>query len=163
MFLCDCNFWVMKRAKSSLFTASAPPAGTEVCCAACIVREPKIRISSLRSPQALPYTSPLFNELEQTSSAKSGLECAGVKARGFMSYSSTKKPSSASRQAASLPARPAPITLTVCGAIFALFVLFGQGCGVIARLFGTFYLAAALYKVALAALGALIARGNVPA
>ena len=45
---------VINRAKASLSTASAPPAGTCAYSAASIVSEPKIRISSFNSPQALP-------------------------------------------------------------------------------------------------------------
>ena len=111
MLPCDLIFSVIKRANLPRSTASAPPAGTAETPAACMVSEPSMRISSFKSPHALPNTSLLLSELEHTSSAKSALECAGVNERGFMSASSTENPSSASRHAASHPASPAPTTL----------------------------------------------------
>ena len=153
----------------SLSTASAPPAGTFDSSAACMVREFKLLISSFKRPQALPNTSLLFKELEHTSSAKLSFVCAGVKDFGFMSDSSTSNPSSASLHAASHPASPAPITLTLRGilitALFALriLLLFRKGRGVIARLFGAAYLLALFDEISLAAFGALFARGDIPA
>ena len=60
---------VMKSENRSRSTASAPPAETLVCCAASIVSEPKMRISSLSIPAAEPMRAAL-RELEQISSAK---------------------------------------------------------------------------------------------
>ena len=70
--------------KRSLSTASAPPAGTRVASAASIVSEPSRRISSFRSPQALPQTSSLLKELEQTSSQKASLSMRGGTACGLL-------------------------------------------------------------------------------
>ena len=62
MFGCERTFSVIYAENAALSTASAPPAGTRVFAAASIVSEPKMRISSFRSPQALPKTSSLFKE-----------------------------------------------------------------------------------------------------
>ena len=50
-----------------------------------------------------------FSELEQTSSAKFAVWCAGVERTGRISYSSTATPRRAHCQAASEPASPAPM------------------------------------------------------
>ena len=103
---------VTRRAKASRSTASAPPASTWVSSAQRTTRPPKRRSSSLSRPDAL-VSSFERSELEQTSSAKSAEWCAGVILSGFISWSSTAMPRSASCQAASQPARPAPITVTL--------------------------------------------------
>ena len=96
--------------KASLSTAKAPPAGTLVAAAACIVSEPSNRISALSRPQALSSASDL-SELLHTNSANLSLWCAGVLLSGLISYKRTRQPRAAAAQAASTPARPAPITL----------------------------------------------------
>jgi hypothetical protein len=53
-----------------------------------------------------------LRELEQTSSAKYSVVCAGVFCTGRISYSRTEIPRSATAQAASTPAKPAPTTET---------------------------------------------------
>ena len=88
-------------------TANADPAGTRVASAACIIKESKRRISSLRSPTALEIQSER-KELEHTSSANPSEWCAGVILRGFISKSLTLTPRCAACQAASQPASPAP-------------------------------------------------------
>ena len=93
----------------SLSTAKAPPAGTLHLSAHSIKTEPICRISSLRSPAALLSLSAL-REFEQISSLKFGFLWAGVNLLGFISKSRTFIPCFAICQAASQPARPAPIT-----------------------------------------------------
>jgi hypothetical protein len=88
-------------------TARAWPAGTAHWRAISISNEPARRISSFSSQGAVFSESDL-RELEQTSSAKAELRCAGVERTGRISQSSTWKPRRASCQAASEPARPAP-------------------------------------------------------
>ena len=102
---------VMKRENRLRSTASARPAGTAVASAARSTSEPSRRISSLSSPTALPSEA-ARSELLHTSSASSGLACAGEKRSGFISCSTTSTPRSASWKAASEPARPAPTTTT---------------------------------------------------
>jgi hypothetical protein len=53
-----------------------------------------------------------FRELEQTSSAKSAVWCAGVERTGRISESSTGTPRRAHCHAASDPANPAPMIRT---------------------------------------------------
>ena len=72
------------------------------------MREPQRRSSSFSSPTAFSSWSER-RELEHTSSANSGLWWAGVIFSGFISCSSTGMPRWASCQAASQPARPAPM------------------------------------------------------
>ena len=105
-------FSVTRREKPSLSTASAPPAGTRVLSAHSIMSEPKRRISSFKSPTAFSIF-PARRELLHTSSAKFSLLCAGENFFGFISYKLTLILFCASTYAASQPARPAPITLTV--------------------------------------------------
>ena len=92
-------------------TARQPPASTRVTSAHCMIRLSHRRSSSFSSPTAFSSRSPR-RELEQTSSAKSWLWWAGLIFWGFISYSPTEMPRLASCQAASQPARPAPITFT---------------------------------------------------
>ncbi len=107
-----CSRSVTARPKSSRSTARAPPAGTRLFSASSRISEPARRISSLMSPTALARALPR-REFEHTSSAKKSCCCAGVLARGFCSTSRTCTPRSASCQAHSLPASPAPTTVTV--------------------------------------------------
>jgi len=109
---CDEIRSVMKVAKPSLSTARAPPAGTLFSSAAAIIREPCTRNSSLRRPTALARLTPL-REFEHTSSPINPLEWAGVIIAGLISKRSTLTPLCAACHAASLPARPAPITLNL--------------------------------------------------
>ena len=110
MFGCLLILSVIYAEKPVLSTASALPAGTAVASAASIIREPRRRISSFKSPTAFD-SSPERSELEQTSSAKFSLWCAGVNFFGFISQSVTSTPRSAACHAASQPASPAPIIL----------------------------------------------------
>ena len=75
------------------------------------MRELQRRSSSFSSPTAFSSWSER-RELEHTSSANSGLWWAGVIFSGFISCSSTGMPRWASCQAASQPARPAPMIFT---------------------------------------------------
>ena len=100
--------------KSSRSTASAPPAGTRASSAQARTRLPARRSSSWRSPTALCGSSER-SELEQTSSANPSRRCTGDRRPGFISTRSTSTPARASVQAASLPARPAPTTVTRSG------------------------------------------------
>ena len=76
-----------------------------------MMSEPIFRISAFSSPTAFESSS-LRRELEQTSSAKYSEEWAGVIFSGFISHRRTGIPRLASCQAHSLPARPAPKTVT---------------------------------------------------
>ena len=67
---------------------------------------------SFNSPAAEPILL-AFNELEQTNSANPSYRCAGENLAGFISCNVTGIPRQASCQAASQPAKPAPITETV--------------------------------------------------
>src|ERR687885_2795282 len=67
--------------------------------------------SSFKSPDAVSKER-LPIEFEQTSSAKESVRWAGVCLAGRISHSSTEQPLPAACQAASLPARPPPITVT---------------------------------------------------
>ena len=102
---------VIYLAKPSRSTASAPPAATRLISALSMTSEPSRRSSSFRRPTAFVRSSPR-REFEQTSSAKYSLLCAGVNLSGFISTRRTPTPRRASCQAHSLPARPAPITVT---------------------------------------------------
>src|SRR5207237_10029597 len=62
---------------------------------------------------ALLAASSERNELEQTSSASPSVRCASVMRAGRISCSTTGTPDLATCQAASEPARPAPITCTM--------------------------------------------------
>ena len=73
----------MRRENSTRSTASAWPAGTAVSSAMRNSAEPARRISCFSSHGAVLGDS-LFSELEQTSSPKSVVWCAGVR-RGFPS------------------------------------------------------------------------------
>ena len=92
-------------------TASAPPAGTAVASAHRRIRLSSRRSSSFSRPTAFSRPAPR-RELEQHSSAKSSVTWAGVRLRGFISRSVTCMPRWANCHAHSLPARPAPITVT---------------------------------------------------
>ena len=102
---------VMARLNPSRSTARAPPASTRWASAQERIREPQRRSSSFKRPTAFSIWSER-RELEHTSSPKSGLWWAGVILWGFISQSSTGMPRWASCQAASQPARPAPMTMT---------------------------------------------------
>ena len=73
---------------------------------------PNISISFFNKPHALVISSD-FNELLQTSSAKSSDLCASLFLLGFISYNFTFIPFLASIYAHSHPASPAPITFTL--------------------------------------------------
>ena len=77
------------------------------------------RISSFRSPAALSMRA-AFKEFEQMSSANPALLCAGENFCGFISKRRTEYPACAICHAASEPARPAPMTVTVC--LFSIFL-----------------------------------------
>src|SRR5437868_3718200 len=74
--------------------------------------EPSRRISSLRRPTALSSLSPR-NELLQTSSASRSVLWTAVGRSGRISYSVTGTPYDAACHAASEPARPPPIIVTI--------------------------------------------------
>ena len=76
---------VTASANSSRSTASACPAGTAVWRAISISNEPARRISSFSSQGAV-FSLSDFSELEQTSSAKFAVWCAGVERTGRISY-----------------------------------------------------------------------------
>ncbi|MGY3458821.1 hypothetical protein ACVWW5_004271 [Bradyrhizobium sp. LM3.4] len=98
--------------KPSRSTASAPPAGTWLASAARMISESRRRISACSRPTALLAASSERNELEQTSSASPSVRCASVMRVGRISCSTTGTPDLATCQAASEPARPAPMTCT---------------------------------------------------
>ena len=83
--------------KVSRSTASAPPAATRATSAACSSWLPMRRISSFSRPDAESSRS-AFRLLEQISSAKPSLLCAGEKCIGFCSYRSTCTPLPASHR-----------------------------------------------------------------
>ena len=97
-------------ANSTRSTANAPPAGNAVRSAHSMSNDFNSRSSSLRSPEA---RSGKFDprELEQTSSARSGVKWAPVFKPGRISYSFTIIPRWAACHAASLPPRPPPMTI----------------------------------------------------
>ena len=97
--------------KASRSTARAPPASTRVWSAQRRMREPQRRSSSFSSPTAFSSWSER-RELEHTSSAKPLLWWAGVILWGFISCRVTPIPRWASCQAASQPAKPAPMMVT---------------------------------------------------
>ena len=111
IFGCSRTFRVTIAEKPYRSTARQPPASTLVASAQARIRLPTRRSSSFRRPTAFSNLSPR-REFEQTNSAKSAQWWAGDIFAGFISCSSTRKPRSASCHAASLPASPAPITLT---------------------------------------------------
>jgi hypothetical protein len=74
---------------------SEPRPHRQACSAACITSEPARRSSSLRRPTAFTSAAPRI-EFEQTSSHRLSVFCAGVRAFGFCSSSSTSIPRSAS-------------------------------------------------------------------
>ena len=104
---CASIFLVTIRAKDSLSTARAPPAGTAVASAQLINSDPNNRSSSLRRPEA---RSAILEprEFEQTNSESHEPEWAPVCFDGRISYSITSNPLSAACQAASLPAYGSP-------------------------------------------------------
>ena len=102
---------VMAAENASRSTASAPPASTRCSSAQAMMREPQRRSSSFSRPTAFSSWSER-RELEHTSSPKLALWWAGLIFLGFISSRRTGMPRWASCQAASLPASPAPITIT---------------------------------------------------
>src|SRR4051794_475720 len=78
-----------------------------------MISDPSRRISACSRPTALLAASSERNELEQTSSARPSVRCASVILVGRISCRVTATPALAICQAASEPARPAPITCTV--------------------------------------------------
>ena len=90
-------------------TASAPPAGSLWASAMRMISEPQRRISSCSNPTALCSWSSERKELEHTSSAKPPVRWASVSFCGRISWMMTLAPASAACQAASEPARPAPM------------------------------------------------------
>src|SRR5215208_5562341 len=102
---------VTARGKTSRATPRAPPAGTGLDSAQRRITDPRRRNSSLSSPEAVSRER-FPSEFEHTSSAKCSVRWAGVSLRGRISHNSTKQPSSAACQAASLPASPAPMMVT---------------------------------------------------
>src|SRR5829696_4000738 len=102
---------VTARGKSSRATPRAPPAGTGLASAQRRITDPRRLSSSLSSPEAVSKAR-FPSEFEHTSSAKCSVRWAGVSLRGRISHNSTKQPSSAACQAASLPASPAPMMVT---------------------------------------------------
>ena len=108
--------------------AYAPPASTRVASAHWRIREPSRRSSSFKRPTAFSSWS-LRRELEQHSSAKYSVSWAGVFFSGFISRRVTSIPRWASCQAASEPARPAPITVTFIVWILYLSLVDGASHG----------------------------------
>ena len=90
-------------------TASAPPAGSFVISPIPIINEFERRISSCSTPTALPVLSSERKEFEHTSSANPPVSCASVMRLGRISCRMTGTPRDTHCQAASDPARPAPI------------------------------------------------------
>ena len=107
---CSFNALVTPAEKISRSTASAPPAGTAAFAPSRIMSELSLRISSCSKPTALCSWSSERKEFEQTSSAQPSVLCAGVSLIGRISCKMTGTPILAICHAASLPARPAPIT-----------------------------------------------------
>ena len=99
-------------ANTSRSTARAAPPGTRASSAAASTMLPRRRISALSRPWAFVSSTDL-KELLQTSSASRSVWCAGVIFTGRISRSVTRMPHLASAQAASLPASPPPMTVTV--------------------------------------------------
>src|ERR1700716_3031656 len=108
----SCNAVVTAAENPSRSTARAPPAGTWLASAARMVSEPSRRISACSSPTALLAASSERNELEHTSSASPSVRCASVIRPGRISCRTTRMPALATCQAASEPARPAPMICT---------------------------------------------------
>ena len=113
---CERMCSVIVFAKPTRSTARAPPAATRFRSAESIMSEPSRRSSSLSRPTAL-VSSSLRREFEHTSSAKYGETCAGVIFSGFISMRRTGMPRLASCQAHSLPASPAPTTVTLSNGV----------------------------------------------
>src|SRR5436190_2337171 len=78
-----------------------------------MMSEPSRRISACRSPTALLVASSERKEFEHTSSARPSVRCASVILTGRISCIVTGIPDLATCQAASEPARPAPMICTV--------------------------------------------------
>ena len=76
--------------------------------AARMINEPRRRTSSFSSHTALSSLSPR-KEFEQTSSLRRSVLCTAVGCTGRISCSTTRAPSEAACQAASLPASPPPM------------------------------------------------------
>src|SRR5258707_7508397 len=74
-----------------------------------MISEPSRRISACSSPTALLAASSERKELEHTSSARPSVRWASVIRSGRISCSTTRIPDLATCQAASEPARPAPM------------------------------------------------------
>ena len=103
---------VTASAKSSRLTASALPAGSAWRKAVAMMKLPKPSISFLRMPRARSGKV-LPMELLQTNSARRSPVWAAVGRVGRISTRRTWWPRLASCQAASLPASPPPMTVTV--------------------------------------------------
>ena len=92
----------------------APPAGTWLASPARMTRESSRRISSCSSPTAFCSRSSERSEFEHTSSASLPVRWAAVDRAGRISCSTTGTPRPAICHAASLPARPPPMTWMGC-------------------------------------------------
>src|SRR5260370_9696346 len=87
-----------------------------------MISEPSRRISACSSTTALLAASSDRNELEQTSSASELVRCASVILVGRISCRTTRTPALATCQAASEPARPAPMICTVSEAAWVAVI-----------------------------------------
>src|SRR3954454_14218361 len=108
---------------ASRSTARAPPAGTLWASAQRRIRLSQRRISSCSRPTALYSASSERNEFEHTISASPSVWCASVWRTGRISCRTDGTPAEAICQAASLPARPPPMTWMGRGV-----VLMGYAC-----------------------------------
>ncbi len=106
---CDWIRSSTSRAKTSRSTASAVPPGTRASSAQGRSMLPRRRSSALSRPCAVEVSTDL-KVLLHTSSASRPVWCAAVPVTGRISCSVTSTPRSASAHAASLPARPPPMT-----------------------------------------------------
>ena len=105
------NFFVSALLNFDLSTANAPPAGTEKLSAVLIINELNILNSEWSKPAALSgLNAPKL--LLQTNSPNSSEWWAGEDIEGLISNNLTGTPALANCHAASVPARPAPITVT---------------------------------------------------
>src|ERR1700751_509814 len=77
-----------------------------------MINDPSRRISACSRPTALLAASSDRNELEQTNSANEELRWVSVILTGRISCRTTRTPALATCQAASEPARPAPMIFT---------------------------------------------------
>src|SRR5580693_865758 len=118
---------VTRAAKVVRSTASACPAGTAHS-RAILSNSDSARLISSFSTQGAVVSLSDFSEFEQTSSAKSAVWCAGVERTGRISNNSTSTPRLAHCHAASDPANPAPIILTL-GMFYRLLRVAAQFAG----------------------------------